>query len=445
MPGRPTDKIPNEVLAMSLLRSRENANTIVRIRNWRIRAKDLMYRLYMEFCPLGDSFNLQALYVNGRNLWDDSTPSWMPEPFLWHAFEYLATAGALMEQGEMKRDPLTSWTPIIHRDTKAENVFLGASSDSRYVGYPGVKLADFGFAVFSKAGDRRNPTEIAVRGTRNCRAPEQVHHVLREEKGVRRLSEKTNVWGIGMIMWSYIMIFGFTRCAPLNFDDERRCEPAFYDDGAEYRPEQVYSADLLRLILQCMKYKPEERPTFTRILKRIRHFTSGGPVDHARGLRKAAQDDKAWQDHALAGGLYDRFPVKSLLWDIDDPPAGLERFPSPPAESEDSSDDELGGLAGAEIEGPRRLDRGSGSGARTPRSDDDDEPGDDELDDEPDDEPGGDRSSHEERRSSGRGSQADGGTERTTVGSKRKGSGEGHGSDTVESQYGPRKRRARGG
>lgn len=55
-------------------------------------------------------------------------PPIVPEPFLWSLLETLATAGVLMERGELESKGIVPWFQIIHRDLKPGNCELGKAS-----------------------------------------------------------------------------------------------------------------------------------------------------------------------------------------------------------------------------------------------------------------------------------------------------------------------------
>lgn len=48
----------------------------------------------------------------------------IPEPAIWFIFESLVIGGLLMSQGH-PTTPVEDWIPIVHRDVKPDNVFVG--------------------------------------------------------------------------------------------------------------------------------------------------------------------------------------------------------------------------------------------------------------------------------------------------------------------------------
>jgi hypothetical protein len=89
----------------------------------------------MEFCQQGDFFDLVCNYDDDTyrqsGLDREESPltnladavDLVPEPFLWSVFWSLATAGLLMEKGELNPDAMETddWDVIVHRDLKLSN------------------------------------------------------------------------------------------------------------------------------------------------------------------------------------------------------------------------------------------------------------------------------------------------------------------------------------
>ena len=88
--------------------------------------------LVMEFCDRGHLGGLIQTYVNRNKEFLDQEPAYMPEGWLWHVFESLASALAYIHHGIMGDDlknpskPRSNdeWPLILHRDIKPENIFL---------------------------------------------------------------------------------------------------------------------------------------------------------------------------------------------------------------------------------------------------------------------------------------------------------------------------------
>lgn len=111
-----------------------------------------------------------------------------------------------MEQGDLHANPIhhTNWPLIIHRDFKLGNVFWGLASEQKFRGYPMPKLGDFGLAAMIPKDDTRAADAFGRVGTALNRAPEQIQHVYPNEDEPRMLDSKTNVFGVGIVMWSLL-------------------------------------------------------------------------------------------------------------------------------------------------------------------------------------------------------------------------------------------------
>lgn len=129
--------------------------------------------------------------------------TWLPEAFLWYTFERLTTAGLLMEQGSLHAEPFNCWDLILHLDWKASNVFLGPPAD-QFRGYPSLKVGDFGLCRLIPRDDETPMDLYWPAGTPYNRAPEQTVEPRKGEKPLRRMDRRTNVWGVGIVMWSII-------------------------------------------------------------------------------------------------------------------------------------------------------------------------------------------------------------------------------------------------
>lgn len=113
-----------------------------------------------------------------------------------------------------------------------------------------------------------------------------------------------------------------------------RNEPALSADVRDY-----YSSELCNLALKCVRFNPDDRPSFREILREIRRNTD---EDHTGDLRDALATDsrfkRNWQCKT------DRWPLGSQLTPV------LGRMPKRRRRDDSDSDDEKpGGDTGAEI------------------------------------------------------------------------------------------------
>lgn len=127
------------------------------------------WRFYLEYAPYGNLGNLASRYRAFNR--------YLPELFLWHVFNSLSKAVLELETYKDKNKCL------YHLDIKPHNIFLGYEGtrsqdpavtgglDGETVGYPSVKLGDFGIAMLGKKRDRNLIKSIGVMGTRHYQAP----------------------------------------------------------------------------------------------------------------------------------------------------------------------------------------------------------------------------------------------------------------------------------
>ncbi|RMY01810.1 hypothetical protein D0867_11268 [Hortaea werneckii] len=357
-------KAPTEAVALLRLRSRVGApECIVRIRNWRLQSEKRMYRLLMEFCPYGDlaDLALSSSYTRARHRLNKqgsgggSLPPWIPEPFIWSVFESLATAGLLMEKGELDAHPGEPywWEEIIHRDFKLPNIFLGENLESRYRGYPSTKLGDFGLSLILRKDDNRPNNRFSWVGTRGARPPEQAHTYY------ARPSAATNVWGIGIIIWSLISLEEADES--LDWDDEvllkRIGTKGPRSDAVMARKkvpeinrnaEQFYSKELVGLMRECLQFDPNMRINILRLRRRIMKHAQDARLTN--GLRSAEKDNDGFRrDISFKAS---KWPLNGLARDTGDFPkgfGGMHELPVPSSDGDSSDDDDLGGPRGAEI------------------------------------------------------------------------------------------------
>ncbi|KAK5134615.1 hypothetical protein LTR08_006271 [Meristemomyces frigidus] len=386
------------------------ADTVVGIRNFRLDSPNEKYRIYMELCPFGDLWNVLDVYVENRKLNPPPGPAWLPEDFIWHAFISLATSGQLMETGNHnpRATSIAAWDQIIHRDYKLDNVFLSLPSGDKYSGYPMLKLGDFGLATMLPENDSSDPEDLDVPvGSAFCRAPEQIDHDWGKH------SSKSNVWGVGNIIWSLIALEnGYEG---LDWEDEEELRGVALQPRLPmppFNPEQrnQYSAKLLELTSQCLAVDQSERPTFRQLLRRIHRATEAHVSTQAPEERilDAPASHYRFAQFMTASKLKQNFQIGKALAG-EKPPAGLGGVPKALPRSggggdggdggDDSSDDdssgsdeEPGGAPGAELTpaptgGPSAPGTstgaagtgGGGVGGAPPAADPPQEPADEDL------------------------------------------------------------------
>lgn len=131
---------------------------------YRVRLKPQSWRYYLEYAPYGDLDSLMLRYRAFNR--------YLPELFLWHAFDSLATAICNLEY-DQPLFPGLNHDHVLHLDVKPRNIVLGyetahnaqriggiqaqshqerrgdADTDLSIPEYPSLKLADFGVSVLS--------------------------------------------------------------------------------------------------------------------------------------------------------------------------------------------------------------------------------------------------------------------------------------------------------
>ncbi|KAF7193656.1 G2-specific protein kinase nimA [Pseudocercospora fuligena] len=416
-PGGGEKTVHSEIAAMAALRDRKASTNIVNLRNWRMFEDRQMYRLYLEFCPHGDlgqwtgwykehrdanlaqrnyftepvkpddkgmtnSEKKKALlgYLNAlaehnnkmrskdpvkiaaafHKTRDELERAFLPEPFLWHTFECLARAGQEMEQPAED----DKWEIILHLDYKPRNIFLGLPDDGQYKGYPVPKTGDYGLAKMVPPGDKRNANLYPDCGTPFCRPREQtkVPYPGEEGKPRRRMDAKTNVWGVGIVMWSLLELEdGDHR---LSYEDLVTSQGVKNDgdrstlDRPTFRKaaENYYSRDLRDLILMCLSHEQQHRPSFEKLLLHIEKCTGKSEkADLANGLRSASEDDPKWQEEQNVLPSLNADTFKGYLTGLSTYPDGMDGTPAPPTSGHEESDNVPGSGLGADSIVQRRL------------------------------------------------------------------------------------------
>lgn len=168
--------------------TREHA--ICGIRGWHVDQGQRLVKIFLEYCPFKDLWQLIDTYRVAR------VRSWLPEPFIWYVLEELLRSAEILEHGtNLVGNEPDGWRSIIHQDIKPANVYLSSRSDRRFRHYPKIKLADFGMSVETCADDPNNPRDLADNiGTEGFMAPEMLTWFVRpgrRQTRDRELTEKT--------------------------------------------------------------------------------------------------------------------------------------------------------------------------------------------------------------------------------------------------------------
>lgn len=111
------------------------------------------------------------------------------------------------------------------------------------------------------------------------------------------MSTKSNIWGIGLCLWGLIQNRNDKSgdpdfepkdgegdpCPSTAFPADHR-KPFDFDEKAVGR----YSNDLLELIMECVEYLPDDRPTLDEVKRRV----GLGIGAHTQNLRDVGYDRK---------------------------------------------------------------------------------------------------------------------------------------------------------
>lgn len=160
--------------------------------------------------------------------------------------------------------------------------------------WPKIQITDFGVAVELRP-EWQNPQDITGRGTDGYTAPEQQRQIGRDqvEYPLQQLSSKTNIWGIGAVLYDLMNPRLHRRSSSqsggpileespddvdsrIGFHDDLLLDPnkrlawcMVAEDDKEYsrrsKPagvkfENAYSDELVQFVTQCLAFRPEDRP-----------------------------------------------------------------------------------------------------------------------------------------------------------------------------------------
>lgn len=275
---------------------------------------DHTFKLYTEYARYG---NLRGLMDKFASNSKSSFPrkECIPEPFIWYVARELVLAAKTMATGFRSKGSTTSnkdaedkWVEIIHMDIKPQNILMTdhdpepEDENVRIFNWPKIQVTDFGVAV-ELHSQWQNPQDLTGRGTSGYKAPEQYRQVGRnpDEYPIQQLSAKTNVWGIGAVLYDLMnprTTKGKDKGGPIpeensevqgsrigyhkdlvNFDVERNLPwRQIADDGGKHtnrsRPEDVklnnaYSNPLVELVTKCLAFRPEDRMDLERMERTI--------------------------------------------------------------------------------------------------------------------------------------------------------------------------------
>lgn len=268
-----------------------------------------MVRLYTAFAQLGDLLDLIDTHKELESLQDEherslEAKSPVPNLAVLYIFEAMAASVCLMAHGVLPapdikgnwpdNDGPVSWDHnIIHRDIKANNFFLSASSSNQvWPGLPVAALGDFGNAI--DAADpvyAWRPSWARDAGTPGYMAPEQVEQPI-EGAYEHSITSATNVYQIGVSML-HLMIRSRPRFQP----EFGKSEAGFF----KRNPDDCYDAEMAKLAWDCAEMDPTDRPSARDLYIRLRTLARAYPNadgDHSVPYRKLNPRNLFGIDHA---------------------------------------------------------------------------------------------------------------------------------------------------
>ncbi|KUJ10905.1 kinase-like protein [Mollisia scopiformis] len=244
-------------------------------------------RVFLEYCPGG---SLHALLKQA----DSDDPKPIPEIDLWQIFDCLARGVYAMEREteEMNVPGAPAYTgrdeELMHCDLKPDNVFLGYR-DNEHSRFPISKIADFGEALFVDSYDLQDDESGAKyleRGAPAFKPPEEAINKPFggwQKSGIPLLHARkgtcSNIWQVGAIMNAMIL----RAHMDFNPDEIKNANPPLVNIsklrspsaqrqinlGSQLNHSQgledkvitdLYTAQLLTLIQECLFREPEYRP-----------------------------------------------------------------------------------------------------------------------------------------------------------------------------------------
>lgn len=222
--------------------------------------------------------------------------------------------------------------------------------------YPQPLLGDFGLAFFSRYKDVKtpaNPDYYQGLGTPGFIAPEMLNQSVVENrkeviKGFKdrtnnttwELNQKTNVFGIGLILWCLIHLKEGPPQSKFRKGDN--------DDTLQKASARsiTYSPELQELVQDCCKFRREDRPTLQALRERIYNLLLEDGRDIAAKMASGAASEAAQAQHKLAG--VDEGSVKykkGMTWSEIHPDGAAE------SQDDDAKRDEDNGNKEVEDEG----------------------------------------------------------------------------------------------
>ncbi|KAE9992662.1 hypothetical protein EG327_008263 [Venturia inaequalis] len=275
---------------------------------------DHAFRLYTEYAHYGSLKGLMDKYASNSKssfLREDC----IPEPFIWYVAQELLLAAKTMASGfrsegstRSDKDDENKWVEIIHMDIKPHNILMAEPDPllederARKYNWPKIQVTDFGVAV-ELHSQWQNPQDLTGRGTAGYMAPEHYRQIRRDpvDYPVQQFSVKTNIWGIGAVLYDLMNPRApkgsDNTGGPIREENSKGSKIGYHKDlmdiernlawreiaepedakqkftnrsrPADVRFINVYSKPLIKLVTECLAFRPENRVGLEEMEKTI--------------------------------------------------------------------------------------------------------------------------------------------------------------------------------
>ncbi|KAJ9648233.1 hypothetical protein H2199_001086 [Coniosporium tulheliwenetii] len=271
---------PSEIVIHQLVSnaaSSAGCGYVLGLHNFAVLGNRSGYWMQLPFSPHGDLEKVLEV-----------TPSELPEPFLWYVFKAMTEACLILYQGGLDNRSGDEWAgdkEIVHADIKLANVFLAAPRPEDFEVYPTPQMADFGSAFISEKETQTilmimwvleqlaerdmtltpayaNEPIIDPDWNRTLKRPDGNINIQPPEN--RQLLSYTNVWQVGLLIWS-LMHRQFGTGMALDFIAKNKQQPpksTLHYSGS-------YSDQLESLVYECLNMQPRLRPSLQELRTRI--------------------------------------------------------------------------------------------------------------------------------------------------------------------------------
>ncbi|KAJ8059043.1 hypothetical protein OCU04_012023 [Sclerotinia nivalis] len=203
----------------------------------------------------------------------------LEEKVIWNIFECLARACIMLENGSESLDAGNGqdWIPVCHLDLKPANILIG-NKDDRHDDIGIFKMGDFGLSahVPHNSKDPRWLKHVTSQLTLGWGTPEQFFPQMKN----RSYSTPANIFGVAAIVY-YLMTKqqvkigqGMAYVGFPSLDSDNNIMPQVpvltcgrdLLDNPMIKNSGIYSKSLIRTLLQCLAYYPNERMTARQLL-----------------------------------------------------------------------------------------------------------------------------------------------------------------------------------